>query len=208
MKRLWASLLMVTGILFVLGTAYGSDLLQKAGRAEIDGNHKQALQLYKEACDQGEAKGCVEAGKILASGLINNNYDTDGAKKLYKKACEMNSIEGCIELGELYSLDNCHKAITFYKEKCTQTHNPKICKKIGLEYLYSSNYSGCKNIKKGIEYLKKVCIDMNYGDACQELATYYDNNGNTQEAYKYYKEACKRGEKGACDTAQYIEENR
>ena len=72
-------------------------ILQDAALAFKQGNYPKAKTMFKKACDDGDARGCYNLGKVYD---LQHDYRT--AVKLYKKACTMGYNDSCLILGTMY----------------------------------------------------------------------------------------------------------
>ncbi|MBK8277029.1 MAG: sel1 repeat family protein [Nitrospira sp.] len=54
----------------------------------------RAATLYRKACDDGDAKGCINLGVIYQVGRGVKSDDTE-ALKHYGKACDLREQKGC-----------------------------------------------------------------------------------------------------------------
>ncbi len=79
----------------------------------IDGKDKESIELYKKACDMGNADGCMSLGKIYADGfIVKQNYKK--AKQLYKKSCTLGNDDSCL-LVKNFHLIYSKPVISIYK---------------------------------------------------------------------------------------------
>jgi len=77
------------------------DYFHEAMNAHKRGNYLKAAELYKKACDMGNASGCNNLGILYKHGQgVRQSYLK--AAELYKKTCDMGYAAGCYNLGGLY----------------------------------------------------------------------------------------------------------
>ncbi len=72
---------------------FGGDL-DDAKVAYQNGDYKKAVELYKKACDGGDAGGCLELGFRYENGK-GVKQNSQKALELYGKACDMKLDAGC-----------------------------------------------------------------------------------------------------------------
>lgn len=84
-------------IFMMLSIAMGKDLVGQGHKAFKYKDYPQALKLYNQACNEGNADGCLFLGSMydFGSGV---ERDKKKAGELYQKACEMGSGLGCSSL--------------------------------------------------------------------------------------------------------------
>ena len=57
-------------------------------------DYKKAIELFKKACDLGDATGCYNLGVFYAKGQgVKQDYKK--AAELFKKACDSGNVIGC-----------------------------------------------------------------------------------------------------------------
>lgn len=129
-------------------------------------------------------KYAKEIGKFLAE---NNVAETSSV---------MQEMAGIVAKGEsIIKEAKTSKWQTEFKQNV-----PKICREIGDTYIYGRDGIR-KDIKKGMQYLKKSC-DYGYYGACYDLGYIYNDTWygikNISLAKKYYEKACDLGNKHSC----------
>ena len=96
MKRL----LVLLVVLFSIG--FSKDLIESGIEAYEKGDYQKAVELFKKACDSGEAKGCNNLGVLYEDGQgVKQDYQK--AAQLYQKACDSGEANGCYNLGVSYN---------------------------------------------------------------------------------------------------------
>ena len=55
----------------------------------------QAAALYEKACDAGEARSCLDLGRLYETGAVVE-ADPERALAFYKRACALGNVEGCL----------------------------------------------------------------------------------------------------------------
>lgn len=89
--------ILIWTIFMMLSIAMGQDLLEQAHKASKYKDYPQALKLYNQACNEGNADGCLFLGVMYDIGE-GVKRDKKKAGELYQKACEMGSGLGCSSL--------------------------------------------------------------------------------------------------------------
>jgi uncharacterized protein len=62
-------------------------------------DHERAIGLFRDACDQGSARGCMRLGDVYHAGLL---HDDTVEAALYRKACDAGANLGCVTAGKAY----------------------------------------------------------------------------------------------------------
>jgi TPR repeat protein len=60
----------------------------------------RAANLYRKACDEGDAKGCINLGVVYQVGRGVKPDDAE-ALKYYGKACDLREQKGCSHYAKL-----------------------------------------------------------------------------------------------------------
>jgi len=99
MKKIFglASLLMVAGIT----TTSFADALSEGKIALEQKKYSDAITLFTKACDEGNAKGCLNLGSMYeyGEGIAQNKYK---ASSLYAQACRAHEALGCSNMALTY----------------------------------------------------------------------------------------------------------
>lgn len=169
-------------------------------------------QLFMDACDEGEALGCLNAGlfnldrelTLLKRGGAKPNPKL--APGYFRKACELAPPLGCAEMGGLF-LEGATKAIS---EEEAEEALRTACK--------SDDLRGCNGLgfilvgrdepklkSKGISLWKDTC---RAGDAygCRNLGFAYRQGIGVKKdlaaAKRYFRKACTNGDLSVCEGAK------
>lgn len=104
---------------------------EQAESAIVDGDESQAVKLYEQACNEGESKGCNDAGYHYRFGRgVSKNQQT--SLQLYKKACDMGygiACKNANEIDEEVSKENTLNRIQGYEKKYLAEHNRIVSSK-------------------------------------------------------------------------------
>ena len=90
-------------------------------KAQQNGNHKEALRLYKKACDGGYIDACAFIGDMY---IVNKNIQNiSKGIAILDKACEDDSTYACRTLGYIYYYGNKvkqekSKSINYFSKAC------------------------------------------------------------------------------------------
>ena len=142
----------------------------------------KANQLYKKACNGGDAKACFT--------LAINTYSNRSSLQWLEKGCSLGMAWLCDDVAQRYrstdsDIYNPKKARSFYKKACDYGWE-KSCKKMDK----------VPTVDESVKYLEKMCVSDTY--ACDTLGTLYFRGSaipkSTKKAIKYFKDACEREE--------------
>jgi len=132
-----------------LGTLYLSGEL-----VSIDND--RAFRLFRAACDEGSARGCMRLGDAYHRGLIR-----DEAEELacYRRACDAGANQGCVVAGQAYlrgrgaAVDPVFAA-TLFRRVC-ERGNAAAC--FELARLYRIGEGVKKDEARSFELFNKAC---------------------------------------------------
>eukprot|EP00037_Helgoeca_nana_P018969 m.183565 g.183565 ORF g.183565 m.183565 type:complete len:228 (-) comp24659_c0_seq1:1629-2312(-) len=86
-----------------------------------------AFKRFDQACSQGEAKGCQNAGLLMKEGGHGVSKDVPGAVRYFDKACEGGERNGCYYMGLMHLSGN--PVGDFVPDKMQALiHSSKACK--------------------------------------------------------------------------------
>ncbi len=89
---------------------------RRGGEASATEEKKSAVEVFTQACEQGNAKAC-----FLVGNLAREQQDWDQAKRLLAKSCTGNYWEGCMGLGGvLVELGQKKLALPNFQKSCAQ----------------------------------------------------------------------------------------
>lgn len=179
---------------------WAGDILDKADRLYDEGNPKEALGLYEQACDQNIPKACYRLGFIYEN-KQKVKQDFKKAFALYQRACESGSARGCYKVAVCYDTGGIVKqkqdfniAETYYKKSCDGGFG-LACYSLGSLYQYT--LGGSHNEEKMRASYQKACQkDTLLG--CYKVAYYYQGKDRTKEAKKWFKIGCDKDDTQAC----------
>jgi hypothetical protein len=98
------------------------------------------VEYYQKACDGGEARGCVNLGKMYADGETVGQNPIK-AVQLYEKGCNGGQAQGCHNLAVIYFDSNIYpKAVQFFKKACDMGMAGSC---INLGYIYANGKGVC-----------------------------------------------------------------
>ncbi len=182
-------------------------ILYMLGKSGVNKNHKRAKELFERSCYLNSAKGCMGLGDIY-----KNGYGVEANKSMaayyYEKACNCgelddNTYKACLNSGLIYYHSGKYTKAKKILEKTCNDNNKTSCAYLGMLFYKGKGVE--KNIKKGLMFLKKSC-DNNFSFACYNLgAIYIKDIKDYKKAQKYFKKACKIGDKESCNIVKKIE---
>ncbi|MCI6989031.1 MAG: sel1 repeat family protein [Campylobacter sp.] len=170
------------------------DLATKAEFEELEksGNSAELLALARAYCDDGNAAGCTQLGKMELRG-IGVAKDINLAKKHLTYACEHNDADGCHTLGVLYKIENNENASIENFKKASNLGSVYGDYSLGIAYAST-------NTELSKQYYIKAC-NAGLGLACTNLATLYRTKAQNEISYSYDLKACELGESKGCFNA-------
>jgi uncharacterized protein len=87
-----------------------------------NGNNEQAIEIFKQACENGASSGCYNLGLMYYNGT-NVEQEYFKAAEAFSKACDGGHVNACYNLGYMYQngfgvrLDS-KKALSLYEKTC------------------------------------------------------------------------------------------
>ncbi|WP_199769283.1 tetratricopeptide repeat protein, partial [Helicobacter cetorum] len=178
---------------------------EKAQKALKSKDYKQAFNLFKQACESKNDKGCYQLGKIYPKYLKATNKDkTNSAKQItefYKQACELGNKQGCYEAGFAYNfmsdIKDYKQAFKIHQKGCDLEY-PKSCDY--LANMYEKGQEVAKDSKMALELHQKAFAlyqkecDLKNGASCYEVGLIYSMGQGIEKdnklAFNFYKKAC------------------
>jgi TPR repeat protein len=132
----------------------------------------RALDLYRKACDAGNAAGCNNLGAMYDRGEGTLRDDAQ-AFELYRKACAQGEANACSNQGYLHEKGRGTKqdygaAVALYKKGCDDG-NAIACKNLGVMYEYGRGFTGADSAMAAT-YYQKGC-EGSARDACAYLSS-------------------------------------
>lgn len=94
MKKILFSILLLISYI-------NADLVDDGMLEYHNGNKQKASELFRKACDAGNANGCYKLGMLFyhGEGVRQNKQE---ALNLFKQACDAGNEKGCSNLGILF----------------------------------------------------------------------------------------------------------
>ena len=177
------------------------ELFAKADEAYKKGDYVTAVDLYRQAAEQGYADAQNGLGNMYFMGQGVPQDDAE-AVKWFRKAAEQGHTPALSNLASCYNLGR--GVIQDYKEaiKCYRkaAEQGNLFAQLELGYIYSSG----KNVPKdGLQAVKwyRMAAEQGYKYAQFKLGTiYYTGEGVSQdyvEAAKWYRKAAEQGDAGS-----------
>jgi uncharacterized protein len=169
----------------------------------------KAEELWKKACDGGDAHGCTGLGQAL----LQRRKDAEGVE-MHKKGCEMGDALGCYYLGrDTTSYDDAalklreesfKKAEELYKKDC-DAGLARQCANLGefWQGAYQSGFSKfvTQDDAKTAQVFKKSC-DGGYSYGCALYGGVFETGAGVpqddKKAKAFYSKACKMGSESGC----------
>jgi TPR repeat protein len=177
----------------------------------------QAADLYKEACDSREPRGCLEYAYHLSSGHGIEKSEsaaasivTDAMMREVAADCDVGDGRACSRIGTIYEsgigVTKDEKAAVQYFQKACELDDGIGCYNLGLSYQNGIGVASDKS--KVVEYYRKGC-DLDDGISCTNLGPSYRFLGgmyangdgvvkDVKEAAKYYKKGCELDDGISC----------
>ncbi len=177
------------------------------------GDLKNAFDLFKKSCENGNAAGCFGLGTMYASGTgvqININR----AKHYYEMGCASGDVASCTNLAMIYSEQNPTKenqemAAQFYMTAC-QGGDAIACNNLG--FMYANGEGVRKEFFTAIKYYKLAC-DGGSNLGCYNLGLMTNtqnllknNKANLSKADLNYA-ACNAGDMKGCANLGFLYAN-
>jgi len=110
-------------LILLLSINIYADVISDAYAEVGKGNYKEARDIFRKACENENAQGCINLGLMYKTGA-DVKIDYLKAVSLWEKACAMNNANGCIRVAFMYSKSkkipiNKIKAKKFFKKACS-----------------------------------------------------------------------------------------
>ena len=120
-----------------------------------------------------------------------------------RSACDDGNSAACFQMGERYRVierDN-KKAIVFFRKACEADYMTGCI--FGGNLLFMAGTHGSAKWKESKKMYQKAC-DADEDAACYMFGQIAYKEGRQKKAIKYYKQACKMGNKGGCAKAKRL----
>lgn len=202
-ERLGADTTGLTGTLAPpQSTASTKELYDRGTTAYFSEDYATAADLYQEACDLGEPRGCTDLGYIFEAGL-NGTSNLSKARSLYKQGCDGGNAHGCSNLGYLMEAGiggpvDFTSAQDLYRRGC-EGGNPRGCANLGVLFEHGRGIQ--KNLQSARNYYKQACEGDN-AIGCTNLGYLFETGGGGVQdkavARGYYEQGCDGGNGIGC----------
>lgn len=167
------------------------------------GEAESASQAFREACEGGDAEGCVYVGRDHEAGRSGIPKDTARAVTYYQRGCESGVALGCRYLGSLYrggrgvEVDKKRAATLF--EKACEGGDSESCADIAAMYAASDGVR--RDFRRAARYSQMACA-AEVGDGCAVLGVLHQAGTGVakdlSEARRLYTLGCELGSAVAC----------
>ncbi len=123
-------------------------------RVTVD--HERALELYRGACNEGSARGCMRLADAHRDGLLSDEVEETS---LYRRACDAGANLGCVAAGRAFlagrgvSKDPVYAARLF--AKVCERGNAHGCFELGR--LYDAGEGVLRDPSRAFELFSKAC---------------------------------------------------
>jgi TPR repeat protein len=131
----------------------------------------RAAEAYERACRLGIRHGCLEGGRLVATGGRHLEREPRRALKLLARACDSDLAEGCLIAGRLVEADD-SKARAFYQRGC-DGGAPLAC--AGLTYLdaRAAEADSPSDRSRALELYDTACR-QGHAAACRDAAELHE----------------------------------
>jgi TPR repeat protein len=186
-------------------------IYELAATADRMKDYSSARTLYKQACQDGEARACTDLGYLWDYGHGGNKNERL-AREYYQQGCNAGNSLGCTNLG--FSLDNGIGGLTDHilarklHERACEGGNALGCTNLGVSW--DKGNGGAQDYAKARIFYSRGC---NFGDplGCNNLgAMWFSGNGGGKDiriASEFYSRACSAGEQRGCLNLQGLQSN-
>jgi TPR repeat protein len=118
---------------------------------------ERAVSLFRAACTEGSARGCLRLADAYHERLATGGADEEAA--LYRRACDAGANTGCLAAGRVYlqgegvSADPALAAALF--RRVCERGNAPAC--IELAHLHAKGEGVPRDVQKAVELFTKAC---------------------------------------------------
>ena len=185
-KSIPHSLFLAAGLLIFLNAVHAEEL--------------SAAAKLEQACRQGQADACNEAGSLYLTGEKEVTVNHTQAQNLFKQACTLNLPLGCMNLATLNlnglgGPQDFRQALFYYQKACSLGEN-RGCSASGYLLLTGSGVS--RNPLQAEGLLIQAC-QADDAPGCLYLGALYAQNNNWEKAISLYRKACTLHEPESCN---------
>ena len=184
----------VLSLLFALNLAL-ANLTDEAQTAYDTGDEQRAAQIWQQACETGETRGCARIGFLYQSGKGVEQDDAKAAK-FYEKNCDTGDLAGCDSLASLYQNSGEQAEAAAIFERACEKGFGLSCYNPGQ--IYEAGTGVAPDESKALELYVKAC-ERGYAVVCYYLGGMYADGAmgkndeaakNSKNALKFYSLAC------------------
>jgi TPR repeat protein len=125
---------------------------------------QRAIGLFRNACAEGSARGCLRLGDAYHSGLLHGDVEETDA---YSRACEAGANLGCLAAGRAYldgrgvGADPVHAA-TLFRRVCDRGNAP-ACVELGRLHAHGEGVP--RDPSRATELFTKAC-KLGFDEGC------------------------------------------
>jgi len=129
---------------------------------------RQAAGSWPEACEQGDASACTQAGNAIEQGGESRRPDPERAAYFYRKGCDAGAAASCLALAVLYDMGqgvfkDLATAAGFYGRAC-EAGSAQGCRSLAL--LYETGEGVELSAERAAELMRRACA-LGDRDSCQ-----------------------------------------
>lgn len=139
------------GSMYLTGTSVAAD-------------QERAIQLFRAACDQKSARGCIRLADVYHAGILKGDAEET---ELYLRACEGGANLGCVAAGKAYltgrGVDANPAAAGRLFDKVCQRGNGPGCFELGR--LYEQGDGVPRSPERAFNLYAKAC-KLGYDEGC------------------------------------------
>lgn len=173
-------------------------------------NEARAVQLYRKACDGGDARSCTKLG-LNYTDSRGVPRDDARAVELFRKGCDGGDLDSCTNLGYHYMnglgvpKDDA-RAAELARQSC-DGGAADACTNLGI--LCMDGRGVPKDDVRAVELFRKGC-DGGSAMGCANLAVHYMNGlgvpRDDTRAAELYRNGCDSGEMRGCSSLGFLHE--
>ena len=170
--------------------------------------YAQALPLFNDACNKGDADSCEYMGWMYQHKLgVEQDYAR--ANALYSKGCAGGSMAGCSNLGVMYQdklgvEQDYGRAVALYTKACNGNFAAG-CDNLG--YMYEFEKGVPKDYQRSFALYNKACSGGSL-NGCKDLGWMYQNKlgveQNFSKALELYTRACNGNVLEGCNNLGFM----
>jgi TPR repeat protein len=132
--------------------------------AVVSVDRERALKMFRAACTEGSARGCMRLGDAYHEGILN---DPAEETRLYRDACEAGANQGCVAAGRAYLAGrgvgaDAVFAASLFKRVCDKGNAPACFE---LARLCERGEGVPRDAARAFELFSKAC-KLGHDEAC------------------------------------------